>query len=266
MKVLIMPSREVVAQRAAQMMAQCVRARADAVLGLATGSTMVPVYDAMVAMQRAGLADFSAVTTFNLDEYVGLAPDHPQSYRQTMERLLFAPLGLDRARTFLPIGDAPDLHAEAARYDHAITLAGGIDLQLLGIGQNGHIGFNEPTSSLGGRTRIKTLAPATRAANARFFADPSKVPSLALTMGIANILEARACLLVATGAAKAGAVARMIEGPLGADCPASALQWHPKATIMLDHEAASGLKLGEYYQAVHPDGSEGQDGLGTHGP
>ncbi len=256
MRVLLCPDAAAAAQRAADLVAEAVHARPLAVLGLATGGTMEPVYAALVAACRAGTLDLSQVTTFNLDEYVGLASEHPQSYRATMQRLLFGPAGMDTARTHLPRGDVPDPAAEALRYDAAIRDAGGIDLQLLGIGANGHVGFNEPTSSLASRTRIKTLAAATLAANARFFGPGEAAPAHAITMGIQNLLEARHCVLVAIGAAKAAAVARAIEGPLGADCPATALQMHPHATIVLDPAAAGDLELTEYYQRIHPGGRE----------
>ena len=253
MKVLVLETPGAAAERVADIIARALVP--GVVLGLATGETMRPVYARLVALHRAGQADFSGATTFNLDEYVGVAPDHPASFSAYMREALFAHVNLDPARCHLPRGDAPDPEAEARRYDAAIADAGGIDLQLLGIGQNGHIAFNEPTSSLASRTRIKTLTAATRTANAPAFA-PAPVPRHALTMGIATILEARACVLLATGASKAAAVARMVEGPLGADCPATALQMHPAATIVLDGAAASRLELREYYETVHPGGEE----------
>jgi glucosamine-6-phosphate deaminase len=256
MRVLICQDAAAAARRTADLLCHTVAARPDAVLGLATGGTMDPVYALLRERLAAGTLDLSAATTFNLDEYVGLAGDHPQSYRATMNRLLFDAAGLPRDRTHLPDGAAPDAAAEAARYDAAIAAAGGIDLQLLGIGGNGHIGFNEPTSSLGSRTRIKTLTAETRAANARFFAPDEDAPRFAITMGIATILESRSCVLLATGPRKAAAVAAAIEGPLAAACPASALQLHPNATMVLDPEAAGDLRLRDYYETVHPDGGE----------
>lgn len=263
MKVLVLPTAQDAAQRTADLIASIVAASDQTVLGLATGGTMEPVYDDLVTRHVAGDLSFAGVTTFNLDEYVGLPPLHPQSYHSTMRSLLFDHVDIAPERCHLPKGDAADPMTEAERYEAAISEAGGIDLQLLGIGNNGHIGFNEPTSSLGARTRIKTLTRDTRAANARFFDDPDDVPRYAITMGPATIMDARQCVLLATGAAKADAVARMVEGPVGADCPATALQWHPKATIVLDPEAASKLKLIAYYQYVHPDGQEPE--LGSHG-
>ncbi|MGR3464487.1 glucosamine-6-phosphate deaminase [Limimaricola sp.] len=217
---------------------------------------MEPVYARLVEAVRAGTVRLDRMTSFNLDEYVGLPPDHAQSYHAFMRAQLIAPLGLDPARLHLPRGDAPDPVAEARRYEAAILAAGGIDLQLLGIGENGHIGFNEPSSSLASPTRVKTLNRGTRAANARFFGPGETVPRHAITMGIATILQARHALMLATGAHKAAAVAAMAEGPVSARCPASALQMHPRATIVLDAAAAAKLELRDYYDTVHPDGRE----------
>jgi glucosamine-6-phosphate deaminase len=258
-KVLILPDADAVASRAAGLLAMALSGDRAPVLGLATGETMRPVYDRLVALYRAGRANFARATTFNLDEYVGVGPDHPASFAAFMRAALFERVNLDLASTHLPRGDAPDPAAEALRYEAAIAAAGGIGLQLLGIGRNGHIAFNEPTSSLGSRTRVKTLTEATRLANAPAFA-PGVVPRHAITMGIATILEARHCVLVATGASKAAAVARMVEGPLGADCPATALQLHPAATVVLDRGAAEDLKLRDYYETVHPGGAEADIG------
>lgn len=255
MKVLILETAQKAYERAADIIAALVRENPRAVLGLATGGTMLPVYEHLVAAHRAGLG-FAGITSFNLDEYVGLPPQHPQSYRSYMDQAFFDRIDIDPARTHLPRGDAPDAMAEAARYEDAISRAGGIDLQLLGLGRNGHIGFNEPTSSLGSRSRVKTLTRQTRDANSRFFGPDETVPQFAITMGIATILDARHCVLIATGSEKARAVAAMVEGPLAAICPASALQMHPRATVILDSDAAAGLRLKNYYRHVHPDGSD----------
>ncbi|AGT07185.1 glucosamine-6-phosphate deaminase [Paracoccus aminophilus] len=255
MKILILDTAEAAQERAAEMISEAIRERSRTVLGLATGGTMLPVYERLVACHRAGKLSFSGVTTFNLDEYVGLAPSHPQSYRSYMNRVLFSQVDIDLQRTHLPRGDARDPEAEAARYEATIAQCGGLDLQLLGIGHNGHIGFNEPTSSLKSRTRIKTLTRETREANSRYFRADEHIPSLAITMGVGTILDARGCLLLAVGAGKAAPVAAMVEGPLAAVCPASALQLHPKATVILDRAAAQDLKLKDYYLHVHPDGS-----------
>lgn len=256
MRVLICDDAAAAARRTADILCETVSARPEAVLGLATGGTMEPVYALLRERLAAGTLDLSDVTTFNLDEYVGLSGDHPQSYRATMGRLLFDAAGIPAACSHLPDGSAADPVAEAHAYEAAIRRAGGIDLQLLGIGHNGHIGFNEPTSSLGSRTRVKTLTEDTRRANARFFGAGEQAPRFAITMGIATVLDARACVLLATGARKAAVVAAAIEGPLAAACPASALQLHPDATVILDPAAAGALKLREYYKTVHPGGGE----------
>jgi glucosamine-6-phosphate deaminase len=254
-KVLILETAEAAAARVADIIATALSAHPAAVLGLATGETMRPVYARLVALHRDGRADFGRATTFNLDEYVGVAPGHPASFHTFMREALFDRVNLDPVHSHVPRGDAPDPEAEARRYEDVIAAAGGIDLQLLGIGRNGHLAFNEPTSSLASRTRIKTLTEATRRANAPAFA-PDPVPLHAITMGIGTILDARACVLLATGEAKAAAVARMVEGPLGADCPATALQMHRAVTVVLDGAAAARLALREYYETVHPGGEE----------
>jgi glucosamine-6-phosphate deaminase len=255
LKVLILPDAAAAADRTAGIIAGFLREVAQPVLGLATGETMRPVYARLITLCREGKADFAGATTFNLDEYVGVPATHPASFAAFMRAALFDHVNIDPSRIHLIAGDAPDPHAEAARYEAAIEAAGGIGLQVLGIGRNGHLAFNEPTSSLASRTRVKTLTEATRQANAAAFA-PAAMPRHAITLGIGSILAARRCLLLATGSAKAAAVARMIEGPLGADCPATALQMHPQATVVLDEAAASGLALRDYYETVHPAGSE----------
>lgn len=254
MKVLIFPDARTATARAADEIVRQVAAQPDTVLGLATGGTMEPVY-ARLRDGQYGVS-FSKVTSFNLDEYVGLAPDHPQSYAAYMSHHLFDHLDFNRARTYLPRGNAVSPAMEALRYDRRIAESGGIDLQLLGLGSNGHIGFNEPASSLGSRTRVKTLAPRTRADNARFFESGEDVPRYAITMGIATIMEARTVLLLATGQAKASAARSAIEGPISAFCPGSILQLHPDATVILDEAAAGELALREYYAVVHPGGAE----------
>ena len=217
---------------------------------------MEAVYARLIAAYRSGEVSFSRSRSFNLDEYVGLSPDHPRSYWHYMREQLFEHVDFPDGATHLPHGDADDPRAEAEAYEHAIAQAGGVGLQLLGLGANGHIGFNEPTSSLASRTRIKTLTRSTRDANARYFETPEQVPRKAITMGIGTILDADEVVLLAYGAGKAKAAAAMIEGPLSAFCPASALQMHRKATIVLDRAAAADLKLRDYYNDVHPDGHE----------
>ncbi len=256
MRVLIFQTAEAAVARVVRQISDQLLRKPASVLGLATGGTMEPVYAELVASHSAGSVSFARATTFNLDEYVGLGPDHPCSFAAFMREKLFDRVDADQTRTHLPKGDAADPDAEAARYDGLIGELGPIDLQLLGIGVNGHIGFNEPTSSLRSRTRVKTLTSATREANKRFFAAGEATPKYAITVGIQNILDSASVMLLATGQSKAQAVAKMIEGPLGTYCPATALQLHPAATIVLDREAAADLKLTDYYLQVHPGGED----------
>lgn len=226
----------------------------DSVLGLATGATMEAVYARVIAAQVAGQISFGRATSFNLDEYVGLSPSHPGSYWRYMQEHLFDHIDLPAERAHLPRGDAEDPAAEAARYESAIVAAGDIGFQLLGLGSNGHIGFNEPTSSLASLTRIKTLTRSTREANSRYYAQLDDVPRLAITMGIGTIMRADEVVLLAYGAAKAKAVAALIEGPVSAACPASILQMHRNVTVVIDEAAAANLTLRAYYDEVHPKG------------
>lgn len=216
-------------------------------LGVATGSSPMPVYQQLAARRTRAWDDLAA---FALDEYVGLPPDHPESYHAVIARTVTEPLGLDPARVHVPDGTASDLRAECARYEAAIRAAGGVDLQVLGIGATGHIGFNEPSSSLASRTRVKTLAERTRRDNARFFAGPEQVPVHCLTQGLGTIMDARRLLLVAQGPGKSAAVAAAVEGPVTSMCPGSVLQMHPDATVVLDEAAASQLAHADYYRFV----------------
>lgn len=250
MQVIILPTPKDVAVFAANKVVDVVRQKANPVLGLATGSTPIALYDELVSRYQAGLLSFKPIKTFNLDEYIGIAENHKQSYRSFMNRYLFDLVDIDAANTHVPAAASLDpeiLNHNAALYDAEISAVGGIDLQILGIGTNGHIGFNEPTSSFSSRTRIKTLSKSTIAANKRFFMEDEFQPYLAITMGIGTILDSREILLMATGKGKAFAIKEMIEGPLSSMCPASVLQQHEKAVIVLDEEAASSLTLKEYY-------------------
>lgn len=251
MEMIIRSTPEEATAIAARTISRLLREKPDAVLGLATGSTPLLLYQELIRLHREQGLDFSKVTTFNLDEYVGLDPEDPRSYHHFMQEHLFQHVNLAPARTHIPDGLVRNIPAFCARYEKEIQAAGGIDLQVLGIGADGHIGFNEPTSSLGSRTRIKTLQPATREANGRFFGGEDKVPHHVITMGIGTILEARQCLLLAFGERKAQAVAGAIEGPLSAMNPASSLQLHPQAKVFLDAGAASLLKHADYYQWVY---------------
>lgn len=256
-EVIVLETAAEVAERSAELIRLLVARKPSAVLGLATGSTPVALYGRLVALHREGRLSLRGVTTFNLDEYVGLDPAHPQSYRHFMTEHLFRHVDLDPARTHLPDGMRENPLEAGPDYEGKIRAAGGIDLQILGIGGNGHIGFNEPTSSLGSRTRVKTLTGKTLADNRRFFRAGEFQPTLAVTMGIATILEAKKILLLATGEAKADAVRDAVEGPVACVCPASALQFHPNATVVVDRAAAGKLRHLDYYRTV----LDVQDGL-----
>ncbi|SFF50172.1 glucosamine-6-phosphate deaminase [Blastococcus tunisiensis] len=251
MEVIILPGAAEVGRFGADRIAAVVSRAPRAVLGLATGSSPQGIYAELARRVAAGTLDLSGVSGFALDEYVGIPADHPQSYAAVLDRDVVRPLGLAPSRVRVPDGRAPDLEAAAVDYDRAIAAVGGVDVQILGIGANGHIGFNEPTSSFASRTRIKTLAPRTRADNARFFASPEEVPTHCLTQGLGTILEARELLLVAQGEAKAEAVAAAVEGPVAAICPASALQLHRRVCVVVDEAAASRLRLADYYRYTH---------------
>lgn len=220
-----------------------VQTRPDAVLGLATGGTPVGIYEELVKTYRKGRVSFRKVTTFNLDEYVGLPVEHPESYYAYMQRHLFEHVDIAKERANLPDGNAPDLPAECARYDRLLAAAKQIDLQLLGLGHNGHIGFNEPDHALLSGTHIVELRPQTRAANARFFDSPEQVPTHALTMGVGSILKAKTVLLVVRGADKADVVKTALTGPITTEVPASLLQTHPHLVVLLD--AAAGKLVRE---------------------
>lgn len=253
MKVLIHQTQATAADCVAGLFANRLAKQPDTVLGLATGGTMEAVYDRLIARFLAGEMSMAQAQSFNLDEYVGLPPDHPCSYWHYMREKLFDHVDMRPEYAFLPKGDAPNAEIEAARYEAAIVEAGDIGLQLLGLGANGHIGFNEPTSSLSSHTRIKTLTRSTREANARYFDTFDDVPRLAITMGIGTIMRAEEIVLLAFGAGKAEVVAKMIEGPVSAACPASILQMHRKVTVVLDEAAARDLALRAYYEEVHPE-------------
>ncbi|MDX2418510.1 MAG: glucosamine-6-phosphate deaminase, partial [Xanthomonadales bacterium] len=232
----------------AKLVGELLSVRPAAVLGLATGSTQLTLYRQLVERYKKSKISFRQVSSFNLDEYLGITADNPQSYRSYMDREFFNRIDIDKHNTHLPYceeGQNPIFVGPA--YEQKIIEAGGIDLQFMGIGANGHIGFNEPSSSLGSRTRVKTLTRQTFKDNSRLFSETEFQPKLAITMGIASIMDARKILLLATGESKAAAVSKMVEGPVSAMCPASVLQMHQHVTVLLDEAAASGLKNREYY-------------------
>jgi glucosamine-6-phosphate deaminase len=250
MEVVPLETEEEIAAVAADAIEALVRAKPDTVLGLATGSTPLPTYQELIARDRAGTGpSWGDVTTFNLDEYVGLPPGHQQTYLATIRRELTDALGITRVHGPDPTPET--LPTAGERYEAAIVAAGGVDLQVLGIGGNGHLAFNEQGSSLGSLTRLKSLTRHTREDNARFFGSVEDVPRHVLTQGIGTILRARHLLLIATGPAKADAVAAAVEGPLTASCPASAMQVHPHATVLVDAAAAAGLARLDYYREVY---------------
>ena len=250
MRVIIEANADSASRRAARFIAELVRKKPNCVLGLATGNTPLGTYRELVRLHKDEGLDFSQVTTFNLDEYVGLGPAHPQSYRAFMQQNLFDHLNLDPARTHLPDGRALDFELHCRQYEQRIKDAGGIDLQILGLGSDGHIAFNEPGSSLGSRTRLKTLASETIRDNARYFGSEDKVPRLAVTMGVGTILESRRCLLLAFGSHKAPAVRDTVEGPVTAQVTASALQLHREVIGVFDEAAARLLIRRDYYADV----------------
>jgi len=261
MEVIISPTPEEASEIAARLVARQVREKPASVLGLATGATPRGLYARLIRMHRERGLDASDVTTFNLDEYVALDPGHPASYHSFMESNLFAHVNIARERIHIPDGLSRDVPAHCAAYEEAIRAAGGIDLQILGLGADGHLGFNEPGSSLASRTRIKTLTEQTRRDNASFFPDGHPVPHHVITMGLGTIMESRTCLLLAFGKRKAEAVARTVEGPVTASIPGSVLQFHPRAKILLDAEAASQLARNDYYQWVYKNKPDWQTDL-----
>lgn len=250
MEIVIRPNVDAAADLVARVIAQEMRGNPRLVMGLATGNTMESVYARLVQMHCNEGLDFSGCRTFNLDEYVGLSSNHPNSYRHYMNHHLFLRVNIDLKNTHLPNGMSPDLAAECDNYEKLIVESGGIDLQLLGIGQNGHLGFNEPLSAFRSRTRVKILSPVTRAQNTPLFPKADLVPHSAITMGVGSILDCRRCILLATGGEKAAIVAQAVEGPITSMISATALQLHPECTLILDEAAGSLLKEADYYHWV----------------
>ncbi|MCM8784672.1 MAG: glucosamine-6-phosphate deaminase [Candidatus Omnitrophica bacterium] len=250
MRVIIKKNYEEMSKEAAKIVKDLIQKKENCVLGLATGSTPVGLYKELIRMHKEEGLDFSKVITFNLDEYYGLSPDHPQSYRYFMDINLFNHINIKKDNTNVPDGKVPieKIEQYCEWYEDMIKKVGGIDLQVVGIGGDGHIGFNEPGSSLNSRTRLVALDEQTIKDNSRFFDKIEDVPRFAITMGVGTILEAKEIILLANGEKKAEIVAKAIEGPITSQISASVLQLHPKVTIILDEEAASKLKRKEYYK------------------
>jgi glucosamine-6-phosphate deaminase len=257
-EVVIVPTADDVARVVTDVVIRLVGRCSSAVLGLATGQSPLPTYRLLIAAHEAGRISFAGCRAVLLDEYVGLPADHPQAYRTEIRRVFTGHVDLDADNLHGPDVWADDLPAACAAYDQLIRDLGGVDLQLLGIGSDGHVGFNEPGSSLRSRTRVKTLTNATRLDNAPAFATPDDVPRHVVTQGLGTISEARHLVLIATGAKKATPVARAVEGPLAARCPASVLQLHPHATVVVDAAAAAELELADYYREAYAGKPEWQ--------
>src|SRR5215211_5860683 len=250
MEVVVLPSYEQMSRAAAQVVADALNAKPNAVLGMATGSTPLGLYQELVRMHREEGLDFTQVTTFNLDEYVGLRPEHAQSYHYFMQENFFRHVNIAPSNIYIPSGTTSNYRAFCEWYEKRIEECGGIDVQILGIGSDGHIAFNEPASSLSSRTRLKTLAKPTIDDNARFFNSRDEVPVYAITMGVGTIMEARKILLLANGSKKAEAIAAAVEGPVTSMITASALQMHADTTVYVDEPAAGRLKMREYYDWI----------------
>ena len=232
MEVIILPSKEDCAKLGGQLIFNLVKDNPECVLGLATGSTPVPLYEELIRLHKENNLSFSNVTSFNLDEYIGLSKNHPCSYRYFMQEQLFDSVDINFNSTHVPNGLVDDIQAECEAYEQSILDAGGIDLQILGIGSDGHIGFNEPCSSLSSRTRMKTLTGETIKDNARFFESENDVPRHCITMGVGTILDTKSVLLFAFGEGKSDVISKAIEGPISSMVPASALQLHPKVKVL----------------------------------
>lgn len=259
MEVIIKPSKESACELGAKIIARLMREKkGKVILGLATGSTPLLLYRELVRMHQEEGLSFKKAKTFNLDEYVGLSPSHPASYNTYMRENLFRHIDISPKAIHIPDGTAKDIPGSCEQYEKDMKKAGGIDLQILGIGHDGHLAFNEPSSSLTSRTRIKTLTKVTRRANAGPFGGEKLVPNHVITMGLGNIMEARICLLLAFGKDKAEAVKAMVEGPVSASCPGSILQFHQHAIVMIDEGAASLLARKEYYLEVYAGKPEWQ--------
>ncbi len=250
MQVILLETKDKAVELTARVIAAQLRRKPNSVLGLATGRTMEALYARLARMHREEGLDFSLTVTFNLDEYVGLSPDHENSYRYYMNHHLFSKVNIDPRNTHLPDGMAADPEVAGAAYDALIKDVGGIDLQLLSVGASGHIGFNEPLSAMFSRTRVKALTPKTVEQNSPLFQNPADMPRLAITMGVGTILEADQCLMLVTGSSKARVLAKAVEGPVTSMISATALQLHANCTVVVDEAAGDFLEQKEYYRWI----------------
>ncbi|MCL2787416.1 MAG: glucosamine-6-phosphate deaminase [Micrococcales bacterium] len=251
MEVVILPDSIQIAHAVADAIARLIHSKPTAVIGLATGSSPLATYDELARRCAAKEISFAQAKGFSLDEYAGLDPNHPECYRNVIEREVTSRLDFAPGAVQGPNGAAADLEKACQDYEAAIKAAGGVDFQILGIGTDGHIAFNEPGSSLVSRTRIKTLTQQTIDDNARFFdGDASAIPCHVITAGLGTVMDARHLALIATGAGKAEAVQQMVEGPVSAFCPGSILQFHAQATVYLDDAAAAQLEFADYYRHI----------------
>ena len=251
MEIVIQRDYAQMSRAAAEIIAEVLNTKPNAVLGMATGSTPLGLYQELVRLHRERQLDFSRVTTFNLDEYVGLPTNHPQSYHHFMHEHFFRHVNIQPQNINIPSGTTSNYPAFCAWYEQRIADCGGIDVQILGIGSDGHIAFNEPGSSLSSRTRLKTLSKQTIDDNARFFDSRESVPVYAITMGVGTFLDARKLVLVASGKLKARAVAQAVEGPVTSMVTASAIQLHADAKVIVDAEAAAELTMRDYYEFIY---------------
>jgi glucosamine-6-phosphate deaminase len=259
MEVIIRPDAVSAIELTASILDNAIRNKPNLVMGLATGRTMEKLYERLAAYHSENGLDLSLCRSFNLDEYVGLPPENKHSYRYYMNEHLFSKVNIDIRNTFLPNGMANDLTAEGEHYEQLIDEAGGIDLQLLGIGRSGHIGFNEPLSALQSRTREKALTPTTIAQNSPMFDNPEDMPKQAMTMGVGTILDAKRIVMLVTGSEKAGILAKAVEGAVTAMVSASALQLHRKCTVIVDEDAAADLQEKEYYRWIFENEPEWEE-------
>lgn len=255
MNVTVCATPEFIGAAAADLVATAINSKPNLVLGVATGSSPLTLYKDLAARVKQGQLDCEEVRVFALDEYVGIGPADPASYAHFVNENVTIPLRLQPQLVHVPNGDAEDLQDACLRYEATLQAEGGVDIQIIGIGSNGHIGFNEPGSSFGSRTRVEALTPRTRRDNARFFAEPDDVPALSVTQGLATIMSARSIILVASGAKKARALAAALEGPVTVSCPGSILQFHPDVHVFVDEVAAGFLNLTEQYEAPFMESS-----------